>query len=813
MVPRMLQAERDAIAAPRAIGILIYQTDNLEGFYYWDGTEWLWIGTELIGNYVYGTGAPGQVGYWTASSTITGDNNLFWDVGNTRLGIGTNTPRETLDILGGLRVGNTTSTNAGAIRWTGSDFEGYDDNSAQWKSFTKNPLSGEGEAGQVTYWESSTFIAGDDNLFWDMTNHWLGIGTKTPREVLEVDGGIRVGNTTGTTEGAIRWNGVDDFEGYNGSQWLSLTTSTLTGSGAATQVTYWTSINNLDGDNGLYWDESNTFLGLGTTTPREAFDIAGAIKIGNSTPSSSTVTGAMRWTGSDFEGYDGSSWLSFTKVSGLGGTGTLGQIAYWQTLTTIAGEDENYFDMTNKRHGVQFNTPDYPLQVFSTVRLGGEGASGQLAMYSDQAVTDYEVFIKPSATMTQNTIYNFPGNYGNPNDALTTNGAGDLYWEEATAALGDFWKLDFSDQALVTYQDWALARYSATITGASSAIIKSQINFGVNSTSNALSAAILGGLNNTATGDYSFITGGESNLVSDAYAYVIGGSHNTVSGQYSRASGYGNTVSGDYSVIPGGRNLTLSGNRAYAFRGGLTTTPYTLSTDETFYLLDAHFHHNEGNADADFQIDGDTNDNLLFMDASADKIGIGINNPVDQLDVRGNVALTNSSGTASGFQFAEPSGSGTHYSQFAAQAQNDSNLVYKLPPWHNIEHSALFNNLYADGDGILEWADPETVKGYLRATVFTTDSNYTATEYNVYIIVRNSANVDITLPLASTVPGKRYYIKRMSVSSAAKITVLPSGTDKIDGANKYSSSKMKECIMMVSDGSNWYIYTKYFGLL
>ena len=37
-----------------------------------------------------------------------------------------------LDVDGGIEVGNTTNTNAGTIRWTGADFEGYD--GTQWVS-------------------------------------------------------------------------------------------------------------------------------------------------------------------------------------------------------------------------------------------------------------------------------------------------------------------------------------------------------------------------------------------------------------------------------------------------------------------------------------------------------------------------------------------------------------------------------------------------------------------------------------------------------------------------------------------------------
>jgi len=40
LIPRMTQAQRDAINAP-ATGLLIYQTDNNPGFYYWDGSNWV----------------------------------------------------------------------------------------------------------------------------------------------------------------------------------------------------------------------------------------------------------------------------------------------------------------------------------------------------------------------------------------------------------------------------------------------------------------------------------------------------------------------------------------------------------------------------------------------------------------------------------------------------------------------------------------------------------------------------------------------------------------------------------------------------
>ena len=45
--------------------------------------------------------------------------------------------------------------------------------------------------------------------------------TAAPSEVLHVDGAILIGNTTNNNVGTIRWNGTD-FQGYNGTTWVSL---------------------------------------------------------------------------------------------------------------------------------------------------------------------------------------------------------------------------------------------------------------------------------------------------------------------------------------------------------------------------------------------------------------------------------------------------------------------------------------------------------------------------------------------------------------------------------------------------------------
>lgn len=52
-------------------------------------------------------------------------------------------------------------------------------------------------------------------------NGSVGIGTGFPQQKLDVNGGIRIGNTAVQSPGSIRYNG-NNFEGYNGTAWVQL---------------------------------------------------------------------------------------------------------------------------------------------------------------------------------------------------------------------------------------------------------------------------------------------------------------------------------------------------------------------------------------------------------------------------------------------------------------------------------------------------------------------------------------------------------------------------------------------------------------
>jgi hypothetical protein len=54
---------------------------------------------------------------------------------------------------------------------------------------------------------------------------------------------------------------------------------------------------------------------------------------------------------------------------------------------------------------------------------------------------------------------------------------------------------------------------------------------------------------------------------------------------------------------------------------------------------------NESGADVDFRVEGDTNANLLFVDASTDRVGINASSPATKLDIRFENSTTPTSGT------------------------------------------------------------------------------------------------------------------------------------------------------------------------
>jgi hypothetical protein len=101
-------------------------------------------------------------------------------------------------------------------------------------------------------------------------------------------------------------------------------------------------------------------FGIGTTAPVERIDIDGAIKIGT-TENTAPVEGTIRWSGADFQGFDGSEWKSFTEGSQV-----------W-----LEGEDSGtlYYNVDGTKVGIGTDSPSSTLHVVTESDLTIAGSS------------------------------------------------------------------------------------------------------------------------------------------------------------------------------------------------------------------------------------------------------------------------------------------------------------------------------------------------------------------------------------------------------------------------------------------------------
>jgi len=187
--------------------------------------------------------------------------NLFAETGD--VGIGTTVPVEALDVDGAIRLGTTANTNAGTIRWTGTDFEGYD--GATWHSLTATGGASlpPGSTGQTLRHNGSAWVS-SSNLYNNGTA--VGIGTQTPSTELTVYGDGDVVSIDGPaggqgslrfmTEGNPKWAWYMPLGGDDLALWHY-------------RLPYI--------DNFLYCDASKGYVGIRQEEPETMLDVAGSI--------------------------------------------------------------------------------------------------------------------------------------------------------------------------------------------------------------------------------------------------------------------------------------------------------------------------------------------------------------------------------------------------------------------------------------------------------------------------------------------------------------------------------------------------------
>ncbi|MBI3258339.1 MAG: hypothetical protein HYZ54_02490, partial [Ignavibacteriae bacterium] len=185
-----------------------------------------------------GVGVATRVAFWSSASELSSNADLYWDNTNQRLGIGTATPSQSLEILDGNAYLNNSGT-AAQLRFrepsaSGSNFTAFQavgqtadityslpsalptNNGIMQSSNTgvlswtaipagESVITGTGVATRVAFWNSATSLTSDANLYWDNTNDRLGIGTATPAQSLEVLNGNGIISNNNNTAGQLRF--------------------------------------------------------------------------------------------------------------------------------------------------------------------------------------------------------------------------------------------------------------------------------------------------------------------------------------------------------------------------------------------------------------------------------------------------------------------------------------------------------------------------------------------------------------------------------------------------------------------------------
>lgn len=166
LIPRLTLAQRNAISTP-ATGLLIYQTDNTGGFYYFNGTGWIQISTGSATN------------YWTSNGSDVYNNN------SGEVGIGTNSPVYDLHIS---KASPSIGFNDASFNQLSGTITGTNSNLVI-NAFRK-PLGGSITQGNLILQTGTglpnPFTAGN-----------VGIGTATPSVKLQVEDGTNITAASG----------------------------------------------------------------------------------------------------------------------------------------------------------------------------------------------------------------------------------------------------------------------------------------------------------------------------------------------------------------------------------------------------------------------------------------------------------------------------------------------------------------------------------------------------------------------------------------------------------------------------------------
>lgn len=286
----------------------------------------------------------GQLAMWVGERTQMGNADLtWWD--------------NTLTVNGGVALGEagTQGLAAGTLQFKTGHFQGYDGTS--WKTLDAFIQEDGGTAGQVAFYSQFAAITGSDDFKWDTVYSSLQLGGGTYGATARINAYASASypallmGAPGANREIARLYLLDNGPYIGDSEWLVFSFG-----GSEAQYDYARLEATVDAGNGVgvlrgrfdikvVGGASNTmnsvitcrstgWVGIGQTDPVERLDVNGALRIGAAIAANA---GTIQWTGSQFQGYTGSSWVNFGASGGLSGSGASSRVAYWDGTSSLTG--------------------------------------------------------------------------------------------------------------------------------------------------------------------------------------------------------------------------------------------------------------------------------------------------------------------------------------------------------------------------------------------------------------------------------------------------------------------------------------------